>query len=75
MYIPMCIVCGEWEVGTFEGFGDHTCSGNCQDILKFELEMDPDEYDGMFNDSDDDVLVGWDTEDYKGVYTGSYDDE
>jgi hypothetical protein len=39
MHVPMCKVCGDWEVGTFTG-SDEFCSEACEvDAVSFQHEI------------------------------------
>ena len=37
-HVPMCAVCGEYEVGTFEAYDEYYCSDLCADVAFEDAE-------------------------------------
>jgi hypothetical protein len=65
-HVPMCVMCGEYEVGTFEG-GDTTyCSGMCADkAYDYITDGEPEGSHDLSDDADALASAGWGTdEDY-----------
>ena len=72
-HVPMCVLCGEYEVGTFHG-GDHQfCSTTCADKA-YDYMMDAEgdgEPEGSYDLSDDAEALasaGYGTDEDYGYY-------
>ena len=49
-HVPMCRMCGEYEVGSFKGGTDEYCSPTCEAAALAEqdaMRIDPHEYDAV----------------------------
>ena len=62
-YVPMCVMCGEWEVSTFQSHDDF-CSDRCADAHSEYLYEDSRSYEdkGSYEYDTDGVPVdtqGW----------------
>lgn len=69
-HVPMCPMCGAYEVGTFEGGGAEYCSWMCADMAH-EYLTDTGEPEGSYDLQDDaDALAsaGWGTDEDYGYY-------
>lgn len=81
-HVPMCVVCGEYEVGSFKGGTDEYCSSTCEGAAHAEwdaITIDPSEYDSdgepegshdLSDDADALASAGWGTDEDYGYYGG-----
>lgn len=79
-HVPMCRMCGEYEVGAFKGGTDEYCSSTCEGAAHAEwdaLTIDADEWEqdgepeGSYDLSDDAEALasaGWGTDEDYGYY-------
>ncbi len=76
-HVPMCVMCGENEVGTFQSH-DQFCGDMCADRYAEALEVDNQSPvqpsgDAVYEMSWDDIAAQWD--DDPNPYAGTYSEE
>lgn len=83
-HVPMCVMCGQREVGAFKGGTDEYCSATCAGAARAEwdaLTIDADEWeqDGghggshdHIDDADTLTSAGWGTDEDYGYYGEDY---
>ena len=77
-HVPMCAVCGEYEVGTFEAYDEYYCSDLCADVAFEDAgEEYKEHFDGLlaaqYDGDADAYLSQWD--DDPSPYDGTYSEE
>lgn len=65
MNVPMCVICGEYEAGTFTG-SVMFCSEKCEDIARDDI---------VVYDTDGDMIYMGVCDDDPSPYTGTYSEE
>lgn len=65
-HVPMCVMCGEYEVGTFQAHNEF-CSDKCADAAHDAFEVDK-FYEGWTDDGDALASAGFGTDEDYGYY-------
>ncbi len=67
-HVPMCVMCGEWEAGTFTG-SVMFCSEKCEDAACDEFRREYDAPGDGWGDADIMAMYDDDPSPYAGTYS------
>lgn len=72
-HVPMCKVCGEYEVGSFQGGDEQFCSDYCADkahdyVMDAEYDGEPEGSHDLSDDAEALASAGFGTDEDYGYY-------